>query len=334
MTAATTARTTTTGSRRGPRSRGDRAEPTRVKSAVEAADAVASAPKRSVGRRLADLFHGRPRLQVGALLGRPARLAGDRLSGVAGGAAGRRVLERRRAQRRAGPGLQPRQLQDARRRARVPARRLPDDRRSPRRDRSPTRCSRSRSPSTWRRSPAPRIKGAARRGGPDAAVVVLPGQGLRLADDAVVGRGDQLGARPARAQRPGLRLHRGLAGGELPLAAVHDPADLRRPGADPELAAQRLRGPRRDSRCTTFRRVILPLAFPAVVAGSIFTFSLTLGDYITPSLVSPDTQFIGNVVFTNITNNLPLASAFATVPIAGDGRLPADRAPAGGVRAP
>jgi putative spermidine/putrescine transport system permease protein len=66
----------------------------------------------------------------------------------------------------------------------------------------------------------------------------------------------------------------------------------------------------------TFRRVVLPLAFPAIVAGSIFTFSLTLGDYITPSLVSPETQFIGNVVKTNITNNLPLASAFATVPIA------------------
>ena len=66
---------------------------------------------------------------------------------------------------------------------------------------------------------------------------------------------------------------------------------------------------------TTFRRVILPLAFPAVVAGSIFTFSLTLGDYITPQLVT-STQFIGNVVFNNITNNLPLASAYATVPIA------------------
>jgi putative spermidine/putrescine transport system permease protein len=65
----------------------------------------------------------------------------------------------------------------------------------------------------------------------------------------------------------------------------------------------------------TFRRVILPLVFPAVVAGSIFTFSLTLGDYITPSLVSPSTQFIGNVVFTSHTDNLPLASAFATVPI-------------------
>jgi putative spermidine/putrescine transport system permease protein len=65
----------------------------------------------------------------------------------------------------------------------------------------------------------------------------------------------------------------------------------------------------------TFRRVVLPLAFPAVVAGSIFTFSLTLGDYITPSLVSPGTQFIGNIVFSQHTNNLPLASAFAVVPI-------------------
>jgi putative spermidine/putrescine transport system permease protein len=66
----------------------------------------------------------------------------------------------------------------------------------------------------------------------------------------------------------------------------------------------------------TFRRVILPLALPAVVAGSIFTFSLTLGDYITPKLVT-STQFIGNVVYDNVgvANNLPLAAAFATVPV-------------------
>jgi putative spermidine/putrescine transport system permease protein len=67
----------------------------------------------------------------------------------------------------------------------------------------------------------------------------------------------------------------------------------------------------------TLRRVVLPLALPAVVAGSIFTFSLTLGDYITPNLVS-STQFIGNVVYSNVgvANNLPLAAAFATVPVA------------------
>jgi putative spermidine/putrescine transport system permease protein len=65
---------------------------------------------------------------------------------------------------------------------------------------------------------------------------------------------------------------------------------------------------------TTFRRVILPLSFPAVVAGSIFTFSLTLGDYITPRLVSNE-QFIGNVIFSNIANNQPFAAALAIVPI-------------------
>ena len=66
----------------------------------------------------------------------------------------------------------------------------------------------------------------------------------------------------------------------------------------------------------TFRHVILPMVAPAAVAGSIFTFSLTLGDYITPTLVS-NTQFIGNVVYSNVgvANNLPLAAAFATVPV-------------------
>ena len=67
----------------------------------------------------------------------------------------------------------------------------------------------------------------------------------------------------------------------------------------------------------TFRRIVLPLAFPAVVAGSIFTFSLTLGDYITPQIVS-NTQFIGNVVYreVGVSGNLPFAAAFATIPIA------------------
>ena len=61
---------------------------------------------------------------------------------------------------------------------------------------------------------------------------------------------------------------------------------------------------------------MLPLCLPAVAAGSIFTFSLSLGDYITPQLVS-NTQFIGNVVYANvgIANNLPLAAAFAVVPV-------------------
>ena len=66
---------------------------------------------------------------------------------------------------------------------------------------------------------------------------------------------------------------------------------------------------------TTFRRVILPMVFPALVAGSIFTFSLTLGDYITPDLVS-DAKFIGNVIYDNSSlGNVPLAAAYSLVPI-------------------
>ncbi|MEO8273371.1 MAG: ABC transporter permease [Chloroflexota bacterium] len=66
---------------------------------------------------------------------------------------------------------------------------------------------------------------------------------------------------------------------------------------------------------TTFRRVVLPLAFPAIVAGSIFTFSLTLGDYITPDLVS-DAKFIGNVIYDNSAlGNPPLAAAYSMLPI-------------------
>jgi len=64
----------------------------------------------------------------------------------------------------------------------------------------------------------------------------------------------------------------------------------------------------------TFRRVIWPLVFPAIVAGSIFTFSLTRGDFIAPTLVS-STQFIGTVVKSTITTNLPLAAAYSIVPI-------------------
>jgi putative spermidine/putrescine transport system permease protein len=69
----------------------------------------------------------------------------------------------------------------------------------------------------------------------------------------------------------------------------------------------------------TFRSVVLPLALPGVIAGSIFTFSLTLGDYITPVLVGgASSQFIGNVVFESVgvSNNVPFAAAFATVPLA------------------
>jgi putative spermidine/putrescine transport system permease protein len=69
---------------------------------------------------------------------------------------------------------------------------------------------------------------------------------------------------------------------------------------------------------TTLRRVILPLAVPGLAAGSIFTFSLTLGDYIAPSLVGgPGSSLIGTVVYENLglANNAPFAAAFAIVPL-------------------
>jgi putative spermidine/putrescine transport system permease protein len=67
---------------------------------------------------------------------------------------------------------------------------------------------------------------------------------------------------------------------------------------------------------TTFRRVVLPLVFPSLVAGSIFTFSLSLGDYITPDLVA-DAKFIGNVIYDNSAlGDPPLAAAYSMLPIA------------------
>ncbi|MDZ4737390.1 MAG: ABC transporter permease [Rhodospirillaceae bacterium] len=67
----------------------------------------------------------------------------------------------------------------------------------------------------------------------------------------------------------------------------------------------------------TFRKVILPLAFPGLVAGSIFTFSLTLGDYIIPGIISSSRPFIGQVVLQHqgTAGNIPLAAAFTVVPI-------------------
>ncbi len=72
-------------------------------------------------------------------------------------------------------------------------------------------------------------------------------------------------------------------------------------------------------RWRAIRDIVLPLALPGVLAGSIFTFALTLGDYITPILVGgAGSSFIGNVVYANvgIANNIPFAAALATVPLA------------------
>lgn len=69
---------------------------------------------------------------------------------------------------------------------------------------------------------------------------------------------------------------------------------------------------------STFRNVTLPLAFPGIVAGSIFTFSLTLGDFITPSILGNSSPFIGQAAYVlqGTAGNIPLAAAFTVVPIA------------------
>jgi putative spermidine/putrescine transport system permease protein len=68
----------------------------------------------------------------------------------------------------------------------------------------------------------------------------------------------------------------------------------------------------------TFRTVLLPLALPGLIAGSIFTFSLTLGDYIIPQIIGNSTRFIGMAVYAHqgTAGNIPLAAAFTVVPVA------------------
>ena len=67
----------------------------------------------------------------------------------------------------------------------------------------------------------------------------------------------------------------------------------------------------------TLRLIIIPLALPGMVAGSIFTFSLTLGDYIVPQIIGSSRRFIGQAVYAHqgTAGNIPLAAAFAVVPI-------------------
>ena len=80
--------------------------------------------------------------------------------------------------------------------------------------------------------------------------------------------------------------------------------------------------------------MIFPLALPGIVAGSIFTFSLTLGDYIIPQIVGTSRLFIGQAVYAQqgTAGNIPLAAAFTVVPIVDHGRLSLGRQAHGGLR--
>ncbi len=65
----------------------------------------------------------------------------------------------------------------------------------------------------------------------------------------------------------------------------------------------------------TVRSIVVPLVYPSIVAGSVFTFSLSLGDYITVQIVGGRTQMLGNIVYQNYTSSLPFAAAIALIPV-------------------
>ena len=126
------------------------------------------------------------------------------------------------------------------------------------------------------------------RARPASAVVELPRANLRVAAHPRRKTAPSTG-RSRRSACPrsqlGVHEHGDVDRLLLHLAPVHDPADLRGARADPGLVTSKPRAISAVENWTTFRCVILPLALPGLVAGSIFTFSLTLGDYITPTLV-------------------------------------------------
>jgi putative spermidine/putrescine transport system permease protein len=280
---------------------------------VEAADALASAPKRSVGRRLADLFHGRPRLQLGSLLAGPV---GWLVIGYLGSLAVLLIASFWSVNALSGETIKGFSFDNYKELVDVPVYRDVAGR---------TIGIAAAATITDALLAIPIAFYMAKLASPRAKAILVVAVLMPLwsfylvkvyawrtmlsADGAVNWALDPLGI-----SGPGygtsavwlvesylwlpymiIPIYAGLE--RIPDSLLNASDDL---GAHPG---------------TTIRRIILPLAFPAIVAGSIFTFSLTLGDFITPSLVSPDTQFIGNVVKANITNNLPLASAFAVVPI-------------------
>jgi putative spermidine/putrescine transport system permease protein len=279
---------------------------------MEAADALAPAPKRSVGRRLADLFHGRPRLQVGSLLAGPI---GWLVIGYLGSLVVLLIAAFWQVGAVSGELEQTFSLDNFRTLVEEPVYRSIAGR---------TILIAGLVTITDALLAFPiafyMAKIASRRMKAVLVIAVLmPLWSSYLvkvyAWRTILSSGGilQWALDPLGAHGPGygnVAVWLVMSYLWLPFMIIPIYAGLERI-PDSLLSASEDMGAR---PFTTFRRVILPLAFPAVVAGSIFTFSLTLGDYITPALVS-NTQFIGNVVYNNITTNQPLASAFAMVPV-------------------
>src|SRR5215207_5872405 len=280
---------------------------------MEAADALASAPKRSVGRKLADLFHGHPRLRLGALIAGPI---GWLVIGYLGSLAVLLIASFWSVDALSGETTQDFSLDNYDT--------LTGD--SVYRDVALRTIGIAAAATVTDAILAfPIAFYMAKLAGPRAKAVLLvailmpllsfylvkvyawktmlsAGGVLNLALDPICLEGAGFGLAALWIVESYLWLpymilpiYAGLE--RIPNSLLNASDDL---GAHP---------------VTTFRRVILPLVLPAVVAGSIFTFSLTLGDYISPQLVGGSEQLIGTVVFANHANNLPLASAFAIVPL-------------------
>src|SRR4029079_14572417 len=194
----------------------------------------------------------------------------------------------------------------------------------------------------------PRLdQGAVLSRGDDAVMVELSGQGLCMEADPGQGRHPDVD-RQGPASLLAARRHPGVAGGRRAVVVVqlyrhlpglciyldplHDPAH---PGGARARAGQLYRGVGRSLRRAgaahlvshipalgaepkqTFWTVIFPLALPGIIAGSIFTSSLTLGDYIVPTIVGNSRLMIGQAVYTlqGTAGNVPLAAAFTVVPM-------------------
>ena len=122
---------------------------------------------------------------------------------------------------------------------------------------------------------------------------------------------------------PRLRLRGGGADPHLPLAPLHGAACVCRVRTSPRVAPRGVGRPRRAAAGTTFRRVILPPLLPSIAAGTVFTFSLSLGDYIAVQIVGGKLQVLGTAVLQNISLDLPFAAALGHGLGADHGRLPA-----------
>ena len=271
----------------------------------------------TAARRLALRLHRHPRVRLAALLLGAAAVAGGRLPRLAGGAARHVAVDRQTRSparscatgrwRTSGPARPSEVYRNVALRSLGGRRRGDGDRRG------------DRAADGVLHGQGGLARGAQRIAGhrdPHAAVGELPGQGVRLAGHAGQRRPGRLAARRVGRGTPGYGLTATVAGAGVPVAAVHDPADLRRAGPAAGLAAGGLGRPRRprrahvprggaaDARPGGRRRLDLHVL---AVAGRLHH----------RQIVGGKTQLIGNLVYANIgaANNLPFAAALATIPV-------------------